>query len=1207
MRLSTGRVSPSGTTCCEDTANDLHRTARARMTLAMAVVLLLGAIGIVFGSTAKPAAAAGTDTPIQFAAGQVFASVGGSSVGVYSRGNPSAVPPTSPALLATLSDGLGETYSAGSAFDAHGNLYVTDDFLGDVVEYSPTGAYMGVFASGLQNPLSVAFDALGNLYVGQQGTNTIAEFSPSGALVRNIGPVPTENAGTDWITLANQCTIDYTSEGTDILSYNICPASPTNTPGPVPNVNTVPFSTMDPESNLPTDEAYELQVRPNGQVLVADSSEVILLNPNGSVAGTYACSSLAAYGAGCYDSLFAVSLDPDGLSFWTADSVSGYIWQVDIATGQVLQTIDTQSGTLFGLSVDNQIEVAGPTQVTTATPSTLAIQPVTGNFSTPTPVTGVLTNPGTDTPLVDEPVTFTLNGNPTESCTATTNSTGTATCDITASEPSSTYTLTASFAGDTTPSTPIGSDSTSSTFTVNPDTSSLTYTGPTTGVNGQPITLSGTLTNETTAPTSSLSTKVVTFTIGSGSTEQSCNAVTDGSGDVSCTIPSLDQPQTAESVTSSFTGDSYDTPSTVTTGVTVTEPTVLTVNTATSDYSDSTMVSGVLTDANTNAPISGEPVTFTLDNNETCTATTDSTGTATCPITPGEPAATYTLTGSFGGDPKPLLQLTGSGGSANFVVTLEETALTYTGGTVAQNGQPLTLSGVLTTDNGVGLGGRTVTFTLGSGSTVQTCSAVSAASGAASCVVTVANQPQGPIPVADTFTSDGYYQSASASSTVNLPEGTSLTVTPGTGTYNGSTTVSATLINTYTNAPVPGQSVTLTVNGTQTCSGTTNASGVATCSVTPNEPSGTYSLSGSFGGNTTTTPVLLSSSGSSTFTESKAPTTLTYTGSTSTTSGQSPSLSATLTTTGGTPLPGQTVTFTVGTGSSAQRCTATTNSAGHASCSICMYNQSASPLPVTVTYGGNSYYGSTTTSQSVTVVTPTNLSVSAATGTYGQPVTVSGTLTNSVNGQGIGGQTVTLTLNSSQTCTATTASNGKASCAITPTETSGTYTLTGSFGGNTTTSPQLLASNGSNKVVVNGAPTSITYTGTTTTTNGQSLTLSTQLTSNGTPLNGQPVVLTLGTGRTAQSCTATTGTSGTASCQISSVNQVTGTVTVTVSYAGNSNYAASSNSAGIKVSGCGGGGGGGGGGGSGGGGSGGGCGGSGVSEPPPVGGGRGCC
>ena len=236
-------------------------------------------------------------------------------------------------------------------------------------------------------------------------------------------------------------------------------------------------------------------------------------------------------------------------------------------------------------------------------------------------------------------------------------------------------------------------------------------------------------------------------------------------------------------------------------------------------------------------------------------------------------------------------------------------------------------------------------------------------------------------------------------------------------------------------------------------------------------------------------------------------------------SGQPPNLSATLTTATGTPLPGQTVTFTVGTGRGAQSCSATTNAAGKASCSICNYNQSASPLPVTVTYGGNTYYSSSSTSQSVTVITPTTLSVSATTATYGQPVTLTGTLTNSVTGQGISGQTITLTLNGTQSCTATTGSNGKGSCSVTPTEPSGTYPVTGSFAGNTGISPQLAGSTGSNKVVVNGAPTTIVYTGATSVTNGQSLTLSATLTSNGTPLSSQPVTLTLGTGKSAQSCT----------------------------------------------------------------------------------------
>jgi hypothetical protein len=210
-----------------------------------------------------------------------------------------------------------------------------------------------------------------------------------------------------------------------------------------------------------------------------------------------------------------------------------------------------------------------------------------------------------------------------------------------------------------------------------------------------------------------------------------------------------------------------------------------------------------------------------------------------------------------------------------------------------------------------------------------------------------------------------------------------------------------------------------------------------------------------------------------------------------------------------------------------------------------MFNQSASPLPVTVSYGGNSYYGTSSTSESVTVNTPTSLSVTAVTGTTGQPTTVTGTLTNQVTGQGISGQTVTLTLNGTQSCTATTASNGKASCAITPNETSGTYVLTGSFAGNTT-STQLQPSTGHNNFVVTPAPTTVTYTGATTATNASSVTLSATLTSNGTPLGGQSVVLNLGSGKSVQSCTATTSAAGIATCSIPSVNQVAGSVSVTV-------------------------------------------------------------
>ncbi len=393
----------------------------------LATLVLLGTIGAVFVTTAKPARA---DTVFQ--SGQVFASVGFSEVDVYDA--------TSGNQISSLIDNTNDQYTAGSAFDANGNFYVADGQTGNISEYSPTGAPLPTFASGLANPASLVFDSSGNLYVGQVRSPYIAEFSPSGQRLPDIGPLQTELYGDDWIDLSSdQCTFYYTSERSDIMRYNKC----TNTQ--LPDFNQVP---------LTGSAAYELRILPNGDVLVADSSQVVELDSNGNVINTYQCSNLP----GCQGQLYGLALDPNGTSFWTGDAFSGLIWQVDIATGAVTQTINTNAAYLYGLTVDGEVTAAtSGTTTVTATPTTLAIQPVSGNFSSPTPVSAVLTDSATNTPIPDEQVTFTLNG--TETCTATTDSTGTATCVITPGEPSSSYTLTASFSGDSSQSTPIGSDS----------------------------------------------------------------------------------------------------------------------------------------------------------------------------------------------------------------------------------------------------------------------------------------------------------------------------------------------------------------------------------------------------------------------------------------------------------------------------------------------------------------------------------------------------------------------------------------------------------------------------------------------------------------------------------------------------------------------------------------------------------------------------
>ena len=1139
MRTSKAQVSGGSRASFYSTVNggaalgDLVNRGARYLAAALATIML-AAVALVV----TPGGVARADTVFQ--SGQVFASVGFSTVNVYD--------PASGDQITSLVDDTGEEFTTGSAFDAAGNFYVTDDSTGNISEFSPTGAPMGQFATGLTNPESLVFDSSGNLYVGQQTTPYIAEFSPTGQSLGEIGPLSTELFGDDWIDLSSdQCTFYYTSESTDIMRYNKC----TNTQEP--NFNQVPFTGLG---------AFEVRILQDGDVLVADSDSVLLLDQNGNVIQTYSCASLP----GCQGLLFGVSVDPDGTSFWTGDSISGDAWQINIATGQVLQTIQTQEpGFFFGLSVDGQLMAATSPTVIAATPTTLTINPVSGNFSTPTPVSGVLTNSATDTPIPNEQVTFTLNGN--ETCTATTDDTGTASCVITPTEPSQSYTLSASFSGDSSSqSSPIGSDSTSTTFTVNPDTTSLTYTGPTTAVNGQPSTLSGTLTTDTPTPGTPLTDQVVTFNIGS----QTCSGTTDGSGDVSCQISPVNQPVSDSTVTANYAGSSYESPTGTSSPILVQEPTTLTVKSATGDYADATTVSGVLTDTLSGNPIPGEKVTLSLDSNESCSATTDGTGTASCSVTPSEPAATYPLTGSFGGDTNQPLQLMSSNGSSNFVVTLEQSWLTYTGPTIAQNGNSLTLSGVLTTDDpslGAPIAGRTVNFVLGAGSSAQTCTGVTDTTGTAECMISSVNQSPGPIPVTDTFPGDAYYQTASAHSMVNLPEGTQLTVTSTSGVYNGSTPVTGTLTNTYTGNPVPNEPVTLTINGTQSCTATTNGQGVATCDISPNEPSGTYSLSGSFPGDQNSQPQLLPSSNQSgTFTVTPAPTSVTYTGPTTVTNGQPVTLSGVVTSsepTAGTPIGGESVTFTVGSGSSAQSCTGTSAPNGDVSCTVSSVNQSSGTVTVTSSASGNNYYQtSPTTSTTVNVQSPTTLTVTATTGQYGAPTTVNGTLTNSVTGQPVAGQPVTLTLNGTLTCTAVTGTNGQASCSITPNEPAGSYTTSGSFGGGKpATGPSLLPSSGSNTFVVTKAPTTVTNTSPTIAVTGMPITLSaTVSTAGGSGPGGLPVTLTLGSGSSAQSCTGTASATGVVTCTITDVNQIAGSVPLTVTFGGNSYYQSSSTS-----------------------------------------------
>ncbi len=149
--------------------------------------------------------------------------------------------------------------------------------------------------------------------------------------------------------------------------------------------------------------------------------------------------------------------------------------------------------------------------------------------------------------------------------------------------------------------------------------------------------------------------------------------------------------------------------------------------------------------------------------------------------------------------------------------------------------------------------------------------------------------------------------------------------------FNDPAHLSATLqdISVSPAAPVSNEAVTLNLGG-QSCTGTTDATGVAACIVIPNGAAGNYSASASFAGDAT----FQASSASAPFVVTLEEASLTYTGAVNMANGSSATLSGILPEDGTTPVAGRSIVFTVGSGAAAQGCTGITTSLGTAACTL---------------------------------------------------------------------------------------------------------------------------------------------------------------------------------------------------------------------------------------------------------------------------------
>ncbi len=269
------------------------------------------------------------------------------------------------------------------------------------------------------------------------------------------------------------------------------------------------------------------------------------------------------------------------------------------------------------------------------------------------------------------------------------------------------------------------------------------------------------------------------------------------------------------------------------------------------DYNDTATLSANLVDRN-NSPIANQTVNFAAGS-QTCAGTTDASGNASCQITVNQSPGSYPITANFPGTSSYIP----SQATSSLMVAQEETTLTYTGVTSQDYHDAATVSAVLTDASNAGenesaaapVANEQVTFSL-SDNPADSCVAMTDNTGTASCSITPTGTA-GSYSVTATTLGDVNFAGSTTSSpfTVNLEESsvtssTSLQVLPA----GQGDTLSATLLEDGT-TPIQGRTLTLQVNGAPACTtGATDATGTASCTVTPTSALGPQAISDSFAG-----------------------------------------------------------------------------------------------------------------------------------------------------------------------------------------------------------------------------------------------------------------------------------------------------------------------------------------------------------------------
>jgi hypothetical protein len=279
------------------------------------------ALAIALFAMSATAAFASTWNP-----GDIFVGVESGNYNVYSN---------SGTFKETINAGSG--FTTGCAFNNDQSKLFTTYFSDGTVQAFPTAHphTSALFAGGIGTPEAVVFDKTGNVFVSTSHSfNGIREYNSSGTLINSILP----STQIDWIDLAaDQKTMFYTGETGTIHRVDV------STPG----------GTALPDFASAGSVLYALRILPDGGVLVANTGDIQRYNAAGAL--------IQSYDFVGEDSWFALNLDPNGTSFWSADFGTADVVKFNLASGVKEAGFNTLtgSGTVFGLCLKGEITVGG--------------------------------------------------------------------------------------------------------------------------------------------------------------------------------------------------------------------------------------------------------------------------------------------------------------------------------------------------------------------------------------------------------------------------------------------------------------------------------------------------------------------------------------------------------------------------------------------------------------------------------------------------------------------------------------------------------------------------------------------------------------------------------------------------------------------------------------------------------------------------------